>query len=97
MWHLARPLIEAWMVQNRGIEARTREVAEQAIHHIEGLPQLVSNLEKAAAMLASGGVRLHPDSLAALSHGSRGPAWRPWLAACVLAAGAALVALLLRG
>lgn len=97
MWHLARPLIEAWMVQNRGIEARTREVAEQAIQRIEGLPQLVSNLEKAAAMLASGVVRLHPDSLAALSHGSRGSAWRPWLAVCVLAGGAVLVALLLRG
>ncbi len=52
---------------------------------LEELPQFVGNLEKAAAMLASGGVRLHPDSIAALGQQRR--PWWPWaLAVVVLAA-----------
>ena len=89
MWELARPLIEEWMVENRGPGARARVVAEQALARIEELPQFVDNLEKAAAMLASGGVRLHPDSLAALGSGRRA-AWWPWAVAVVALAAAIL-------
>jgi ubiquinone biosynthesis protein len=78
MWTLARPLIEDWMAQNRGVEARARYALGEAVARIEELPAFVANLEKSAAMLASGGVRLHPDALAALTSGRRS-LW-PWLA-----------------
>jgi ubiquinone biosynthesis protein len=92
MWELARPLIEAWMVEHRGPAARTRSVAAQAVARIEELPAFVGNLEKAAAMLAAGGVRLHPDSLAALGAGQSRGSWWPWaLALAVLAAVAVLL------
>jgi ubiquinone biosynthesis protein len=81
MWSLARPLIEEWMVANRGFDARAREALGEAAARIEELPTFVANLEKSAAMLASGGVRLHPDALAALTGGQR-RIW-PWVALAV--------------
>ena len=84
MWSLARPLIEEWMAANRGFEARARQALGEAAARIEELPTFVANLEKSAAMLASGGVRLHPDALAALSGGRR-RIW-PWIALLALAA-----------
>jgi ubiquinone biosynthesis protein len=86
MWSLARPLIEEWMARNRGLEARTRYALSEALMRIEELPTFVANLEKSAAMLASGGLRLHPEALAALANGRRS-VW-PWLAL-----GAAAIAL----
>ena len=93
MWALARPLIESWMVENRGPAARARDVASQAMARIEELPAFVGNLEKAAAMLASGGVRLHPDSLAALGAGRRS-SWRPLVWGAAVVAFAVIVAAL---
>jgi ubiquinone biosynthesis protein len=86
MWSLARPLIEEWMAANRGLDARARQALGEAASRIEELPAFVANLEKSAAMLASGGVRLHPEALAALTGGRR-RVW-PWVA---LAIGAAAV------
>lgn len=80
MWMLARPLIEEWMMANRGLEARARNAFNEAAARIDELPTFVANLEKSAAMLASGGVRLHPDSLTALSGQHRRNPW-PWLIA----------------
>ncbi len=91
MWSLARPLIEEWMVANRGLDARARHALAEAAARIEELPAFVANLEKSAAMLASGGVRLHPDAIAALTNGRRS-LW-PWLALviAVVALAAALL------
>jgi len=89
MWELARPLIETWMAENRGPAARARVAVEAALERIEELPAFVGNVEKAAAMLAAGGVRLHPDSIAALSGGRR-LSWWPW-AVAVLALAAVIV------
>lgn len=91
MWGLARPLIEEWMLQNRGVEARARYALGEAVARIEELPVFVANLEKSAAMLASGGVRLHPDALAALTGGRRS-LW-PWVALAAVVAAAAVIAL----
>ena len=91
MWSLARPLIEDWMAANRGIDARARQAIGEAAARIEELPTFVANLEKSAAMLASGGVRLHPDALAALVGGRR-RVW-PWVA--LATAGAALIVAML--
>jgi ubiquinone biosynthesis protein len=91
MWSLARPLIEEWMAANRGLEARARQALGEAAARIEELPTFVANLEKSAAMLASGGVRLHPDALAALGGGRR-RIW-PWIAVLALASIALIAAI----
>ncbi len=68
MWTLARPLIEDWMRENRGPEARLRDAAADSIAVIERLPGLMRDLEKlGAAMTEGGGLPLHPDTLAELA------------------------------
>lgn len=67
MWELARPLIERWMIENRGPEARVVEAAS-ALAGIAGrLPQLLRDAETLSAQLAEGGLRLHPDTVRALA------------------------------
>jgi ubiquinone biosynthesis protein len=55
IWTLAQPLIEEWMRENRGPEARLRNVANDLWHAAERLPALLSNMDKVAARLAEGG------------------------------------------
>ena len=65
IWEAARPVVETWMVDHLGPEARLREAAGnmtsigRLAHH---LPQLLRNADAVAAMLAEGGLRLHPDT-----------------------------------
>ncbi len=92
MWQLARPLIEGWMRQNLGPEARVRETVVGALASVERLPRLLAQLEKSTTLLAEGGFRLHPDTVRDMvgrSHDRRLPAWLPWL--LVLGLGIALV------
>jgi ubiquinone biosynthesis protein len=93
MWALARPLIEEWMVANRGPMARITYGSEALLERLEELPALVANLDRAAAQVAGGGVRLHPDTLRAFGT-DRPPTRWPWIAAG--AAGAAFLYLLFR-
>jgi ubiquinone biosynthesis protein len=80
MWTLARPLIEEWMLANRGPLARIGFGSEALLARLEDLPTLVANLDRAAAQIAGGGVRLHPDTLAAF--GVNRQPWRwPWVVA----------------
>jgi len=92
IWTLAQPLIEAWMRENRGPEARLRQAADDAWRLIDRLPALIGDAEKALARLADGGVRLDPDSLAGLSRGNGTAIWLLWAAVATLAV-AVLVAL----
>jgi ubiquinone biosynthesis protein len=94
MWELARPMIEAWVRDHRGPEARLRQGASDLAAIASRLPELIADAEKAAATIAGGGLRLHPDTLTALGAGNaRGPAlWPIWTALAILAL-AAVVAL----
>lgn len=86
MWELARPLIEDWMVENMGPEARAREAVSDATHWFERLPGMVANMEESVGSLARDGLRLHPDSVRALA-GERGGnrlRWPLWAGAAVL-------------
>ncbi len=67
MWGLARPLIESWMQDNRGPSARALEFARGALARLDTLPVLVQNLERAAGVIATGGVRLDRETLNALT------------------------------
>jgi ubiquinone biosynthesis protein len=80
MWLLARPLIETWMREHLGPEARLRDAAADVVAAVQRLPQVLAGIEKNVAMLAEGGVRLHPDTVALLRGGNRHRGVRPlWL------------------
>ena len=66
IWEASRPVIERWMVQQMGPEARLRDMGEgvNALGRLaRDLPQLLRNAEIVSAMLADGGLRLHPDTI----------------------------------
>jgi len=68
MWSLARPLIEEWMRENRGPEARLRDAAADVVAVLERLPSFVRDIEKlGAAITEGGGLPLHPDTLAEIA------------------------------
>jgi ubiquinone biosynthesis protein len=68
MWTLARPLIEDWMRENRGPEARLRDAARDTIEALERVPALLKSLDKVAHLISDGeGLPLHRASLAAIA------------------------------
>ncbi|MBM3487891.1 MAG: 2-polyprenylphenol 6-hydroxylase [Alphaproteobacteria bacterium] len=93
MWELARPLIEAWARDTMGPEARIGQALGAVGDRIGRLPALLADAERAVAQIAQGGVKLHPDSVAALAAARRGGRTRTALVALA----AALVALVLFG
>lgn len=93
MWELARPLIEGWVAENMTAEARAAEAIGDGVRVLERLPALVSEMGESVGRLAREGVRLHPDSVRALSGGGRRRRrWPLWAGAAVVA-GLALAAL----
>src|SRR5262249_346858 len=95
IWTLTQPLIERWMRENRGPEARLRQAASDLLHAVERLPSVLTNIENSAARLADGKIRLHADSIAEFTSGRSRGDLALWALA---AAGAALAgALLLAG
>jgi ubiquinone biosynthesis protein len=88
MWTLARPLIEDWMRANRGPDAIVAEVASAAGEALRRLPTLAGQLERIVVELAEGGLRVHPESLAALAASRRRGRvllWLAWSATTLLA------------
>ena len=87
IWVLAQPLIEDWMRENRGPEARIRDFAGELGRIGERLPTMLADLEKVVAMAADGGLKLHPETLAAFSrsHRGRNHIWALWVAVAALA------------
>ncbi|HEX9809722.1 MAG TPA: 2-polyprenylphenol 6-hydroxylase [Alphaproteobacteria bacterium] len=97
IWELARPLIEAWIRDHLGPEARLRDAARVAAAGVERLPRFLANVDRAAQVLAERGYSLHPDTLARLlGGGETRPRGAPalWAIAALLAA--ILVVLLAR-
>ena len=66
MWFIARPLIEGWMRENLGPEARIKEAAIEAGAMLKRLPRLVHGLEQALTDFEREGLKLHPDTLKAM-------------------------------
>ena len=93
MWALARPLIEGWIAENYGPEARIAEGAAELAGALARLPRIVRNMEDAVETLGRGGVKLHVDTVNALIGGRSGGGWGLW--AVGLAAAAVIVAILL--
>lgn len=89
MWLMAEPLIEQWMLENLGPQARIRDAAEGFAQAFLNLPEMMEDVERTVAALR-GGVKLHPDSIRDLESARRSrrlfPEWAPWLLIAILAA-----------
>jgi ubiquinone biosynthesis protein len=64
IWGLAQPLVEAWVRDNRGPEARLRQRIDTVLEIVDELPRLVRSLDKLFGDWAQEGVVLHAESLA---------------------------------
>src|SRR6185436_18695859 len=65
IWEAARPIVEQWMVEQVGPQARLKDAAEGMTslgRAITALPEVLRNAEQIAAMLSTGGIKLHPDT-----------------------------------
>jgi len=87
MWELARPLIESWMRSNLGPQARVKDTVFNAVATLERLPRMLAETEKAYTSMMNGGLKLHPDTVAAMRGEGRKrglPQWLPWALAAIL-------------
>lgn len=74
------------MRENRGPEARIGQAARDIAGIAGRIPDLVSDMEAAAAAISRGGVKLHPDTLGAFARANgRNHGWLIWLAVGALA------------
>ena len=87
MWVLARPLIQDWVVDNLGPQARLQNTIAEISQTMIKLPGVVAAAERTANALSEGRVRLHPESIELLLGVRSGgiSSWMPWLIAGVLA------------
>ena len=91
IWALARPLVEQWMRDNRGPEARLKERIATVLETLDEIPRLLRNLDRLIGDWSKEGVVLHAESLAAqAAHRAR---LFPWLVVPLWLAAAALVAI----
>ncbi len=64
IWTLARPLVEEWMRDNRGPEARVRQQIDTLLETIDEIPRLLRSLDRMVGDWSREGVILHAESLA---------------------------------
>ncbi|MHA1567216.1 MAG: 2-polyprenylphenol 6-hydroxylase [Alphaproteobacteria bacterium] len=81
MWALAQPLVEQWMRRHRGPEARLMEAVRELVESLRAMPALVTNLERAAAKMADGSLRLEVHD-----GGQASGRWLPWAMVAMLTA-----------
>jgi ubiquinone biosynthesis protein len=88
MWFMARPLMESWMIDNFGPEARIRDTVTDISDTIGRLPHLLDHLEESSKMVSGGHLKLHPDTIRALRGGEQGSKIPvSWLIIAVLSLG----------
>jgi ubiquinone biosynthesis protein len=85
IWTLAQPLIEQWMIENRGPQARAEQAVREMMHVAERLPAVMRNLDRLVSHLAEGGLKLDPEALKVINR--TGSSWWLWIIIAVLAAG----------
>jgi len=65
MWALARPMVESWMRENRGPEARLRQRIDNFFEALDRVPRLLHGIEKIVDTWSREGVVMHAETLAA--------------------------------
>ena len=93
IWQLAQPLIENWVADNLGPEARLRDGMAEGLDALQKLPRLASEAEAALAGISSGGLKLHPDTVAQLAQKNRRGNPLPWIVLTIIVVAIATVAL----
>ncbi len=91
IWEASRPAVERWMIDNLGPEARLRNAAEgmNALGRLaRDLPQTLRNAEIISAMLAEGGLRLHPETARQIAQAQVAGTRHVRIAMWIVAAGA---------
>lgn len=71
IWDSARPVVEKWMIDSIGPQARLQEATEgigSFGRALASLPEAVRNAQQIATALTTSGVRLHPDSTRSLAN-----------------------------
>jgi len=63
LWEIAEPVVEQWMMDNLGPEARLEQALTTALRSIRHIPALFEQAEQAARILTGEGIKLHPDTL----------------------------------
>jgi ubiquinone biosynthesis protein len=63
IWESAKPVVEEWMTQNLGAEARLRDAAEG----LGTIGRAVRNAEAVIGQLSTDGLRLHADTATAIA------------------------------
>ncbi len=71
MWFLAQPLIEDWVEENMGPETLVMDAVGEVADGLRRLPRIVADMEKNAAAMAKGGLKLHPETVRGMSEGNR--------------------------
>ena len=69
IWEAARPVIERWMIDSIGPEARLRDASAGIAslgRAVAALPDALQRVARIATELQEGGIRLHPDSARAI-------------------------------
>ena len=84
IWTLARPLIEQWMIENRGPKARLEQGLIDFIDVIERGPVVLRNVDRLVSHLAEGGLKLDPEALRVINR--TGSNWWLWIIIAVLTA-----------
>ncbi len=84
MWFLARPLMEEWVARTLGPQAQLREGVTEVTSAIARLPRFLDGVEKGAATLADGRIRLHPETIRALGGGGRSFPLSLWIVVLLL-------------
>ncbi len=81
------------MADNLGPEARLRDSVEDSLALAQRLPRLAADAEATLGAIARGGVKLHPDTVAALAQARAGKGGSALLWAAIAVLALALVAL----
>ena len=64
-------------------EAKAAEVMAEAGRLIERLPTLITDMNDSVATLARDGLKLHPDTVNAMSGNRKSAQWRWWVGAAI--------------
>jgi ubiquinone biosynthesis protein len=91
IWALARPLIEDWMRDHRGPEARLRRRLEGLVETLDRVPKLIEDAGRLVEKWHEEGIAMHAESLAA--HAEQ--RWRDvlWLIVPLWLAAAGIIAI----
>lgn len=85
IWTLARPMVEDWVREHRGPEARLRESATALLGIAERLPETLEQVERITRRVANDGFTVAPESLAAFTARAGRGRWREWVLWAVVA------------